>query len=271
MARVYWYKNHLSSITALLNIIFLCRAVTAIERRDTLAYLDGFFYLLSIIVIYFANSVIGYFLFIGLHLFVFCAWLWGRVHSRLKARHYYVILGVSLLGIALVLSNLDIVFGLFNRNTTLTGRVGLWEYLLKDVVSQRPWWGHGFGAVWTFESFRESVRQGVGWYSPPLIAYNGFLEILLHLGIVGLLIFLSILVVAAVRSFRFALSRKTLEDFFPAIVIFFALIANIAFSLFAETEVFVWLLIVAVLFMTTPSLTPAAIGLNGNTNVSAAS
>jgi O-antigen ligase len=153
----------------------------------------------------------------------------------------------------LILSNLDLVFGLFNRSSTLTGRVGLWEYLLKGRIAQHPWWGHGFGAVWTFESFRIDVQQNIGWPSQPLIGDNGFLDILLHLGVIGLSIFLGILVIACIRSLRYAISHRTLESCFPLMVMVYAFFANISFSLFAETEVFVWFLIVSVLFMTTPS------------------
>jgi O-antigen ligase len=121
------------------------------------------------------------------------------------------------------------------------------------MVSQRPWWGYGFGAFWTFDSFRENVRQHIGWASQPLIGDNGFLDILLHVGVVGLLIFLIVLVIAFIRSFRYAISHRTLEGFFPLIIMIYAVFANISFSLFAETEVFVWFLIVVVLFMTMDS------------------
>jgi len=249
---VYWHRNHLSSITALVNIVYFFRAIMAVERRDKVGYLDGFLYILSLVVLYFAESATGYILFILLHLFVICAWLWDKINDRLQTRHYYVVGGLSIIGLALILSNLDVVFGLFDRTTTLTGRVGLWDYLLKNVVSERLWWGHGFGAIWALESVRESVRQGIGWYSQPVIADNGYIEILLQMGILGLFVFLSILIAAVVRTFRYALSHKTLTGFFPALVMFYAIFANIAFSLFAETEIFVWFLIVAVLFMVTP-------------------
>jgi exopolysaccharide production protein ExoQ len=202
---------------------------------------------------FFAKSAAGYILFIVLHAVIFCSWLWLRFAERLQRKHYYIILGVFVAGSALILSNLDIVFGLFNRNSTLTGRVGLWDYLLKSMVSQRPWWGHGFGAFWTLDSFRENVRLHVGWASQPLIGDNGFLDILLHVGVIGLLIFLTIFITASIRSFRYAISHRTLMGFFPLMVMVYAFFANISFSLFAETEVFVWFLIVAVLFATIPS------------------
>ena len=249
---IYWHRNHLGSMTALINMVYLCRAVTSIEKRDRMGYLDGFFYILSMVVLYFAESASGYILFIFLHFIVFCIWLWLKVHYRLQRRHYYGIFGVLTAGLILILSNLEFVFGVFNRSTTLTGRVGLWNYLLSDVVSQRLWWGHGFGAAWTLDSFREEVRKHVGWASQPLISDNGFFDILLHVGVVGLLLFMGILSIVLARSLRFAIFQKTLAGFFPLLFLLYALLANIPFSLFAETEVFVWLLLVSIIFMISP-------------------
>jgi O-antigen ligase len=226
--------------------------IIAFENKDGRGFVDISFYILSLIVLFLAESATGYLLFLSLNFLVFCIWLWLKLHQNLRARHYYLILGVFGAGLAVMLVNLDVVFGLFNRNTTLTGRVGLWDNLLNYMVARHPWWGHGFGAVWTVDSFREEIRQYVGWTSQPLIADNGFLDILLHLGMVGLIVLLGILVMAAVQSFRYAMTRKTLADFFPLLVLCYVLIANLPFSMIAETEVFVWLLIVTVLVMTTP-------------------
>lgn len=246
---LFWHRNHLSSLAALLSIVFLCRTLMALERRDGKGLLDLIFYVLSIVVLFFAKSATGYILFISLNFLVLCSWSWLKLRQRLRAWHYFGILGVFAGGLALILLNLDFVLGLFNRNTTLTGRVGLWKSLLEYMVVQRPWWGHGFGAVWMLDSFRESIRQFVGWPSQPLIADNGFLDILLHLGIVGLVLLVALLAKAVVQSFRFAIAGQNLADFFPLLFFGYVVIANISFSMLAETEVFVWLLIVSVVFM----------------------
>jgi hypothetical protein len=46
---------------------------------------------------------------------------------------------------------------------------------------------------------------------------------------------------------RFFQSELTLEGFFPFIFMIYTFFANITFSLFMETELFVWLLIVALM------------------------
>jgi exopolysaccharide production protein ExoQ len=251
---LFWHRNHLSSITALLSVVFLGRVLLALEKRDETGLLDVIFYILSVVVLLFAESATGYILFLCLNFLVFCVWLWLKLYLYLRTWHYVSIFCVFGLGVVLIMLNLDFVFGLFNRNTTLTGRVGLWAYLLDEIVPRRLWWGHGFGAVWTLDPFREDVRLHAGWASQPLIADNGFLDILLHVGIAGLVILLVILIMLAVRSIRFAISSRRLEDFFPLLFVFYVLMANIPFSLIAETEVFVWLLLVTVFCMTANSV-----------------
>ena len=255
---VYWHKNHLGSIAALVNVVSLWRMLIAFEHRSA-DWLGGGFYLLSLATVYFSYSATGSIVLIVLHVFALGVWLWIRTSSRWRAWHYYLALGIAVSGSAWIAANADRIFRIFNRSPTMSGRVDLWNYLWRDVVPERLWWGHGFGAIWTIESFRVGAGERVHWGKPAVIADNGFLDILLHLGIVGLLIFSSVLIVAAVRSLRYALTRRTLTNFLPLLLMFYAVVGNVAFSLFMETETFVWLLIVIVLFETAPRSDPAAL------------
>ena len=247
---VYWHRNHLASIAALLSIIYLCRMLLALKDRNANGILDGIFYFLSLVLLYFARSATGLIVAIVLHLSLFVIWVWLQLERHLRRQHYILLLTGSVVTAILIVANLDLVFGLFNRDTSLTGRVGLWINLI-GLATRRWWFGHGFGAVWALNSFREEIRQLAGWPSQPLIADNGLLDIFLHLGITGLLLFSSVLILVAVRSLKFGVNRKTLTGFFPLLVMVYAFFANITFSLFAETEVFLWFLIIVALFMTT--------------------
>jgi O-antigen ligase len=168
----------------------------------------------------------------------------------MKKWHYALVVGLGMLVAILVLSNLGFVFGLFNRSSTMTGRLPLWGYLL-SAAYQRPWTGHGFGAPWTLDVFRDAAMRSANWTSQPLIADNGFLDIFLHLGIIGFLAFLTFLILFTIRAVRYAAKEKTLIGFFPLLIAVYAFFANLSFSLFAETEVFIWFLIVSALFMVT--------------------
>jgi len=245
---VFWHRNHMGSIVALLNSIFLLRMILGIRVHKNSASRDGVFYILSLLLVYLSRSATGYIIVLGLNILIALIVGWLAIKARLSRMHYYVGAGVLVIGIILAFSNINFFLGLFNRDTSITGRVPMWTYLVKDIISQRPWLGYGFGAVWTLESFRVQVQHVVGWTYPVLIGDNGYLDILLHLGAVGLIVFLVILGNMFFRTGKYGFRHLTLEGFFPLIVILYALVANISFSLFLETEAFVWLLMITVWF-----------------------
>lgn len=250
---VYWHRNQLASVAAFLSIVYLFRLSLAFRDRSARGILDALFYSLSLLILYFTRSATGCIVFIVLHAAGVVAWLWLQIERRLQRSHYILLLAGGVFTAIVILSNLDFIFGLFGRDTSMTGRTGLWSHLI-ELASRRPWWGHGFGAVWTLDSFREEIRILAGWPSQPLIADNGLLDIYLHLGITGLVIFSCVLILVTFRSVQYGVRRKILTGFFPLLVIVYAFFSNITFSLFAETEVFVWFLIIAALFMATPAL-----------------
>jgi len=246
---IYWHRNHLGSIAALLNAVYLIRAVSGIQKKQKEAILDVVMYLLSIAVIYLAASAAGYILIVLLHLAIALSFVWLKVAHALKPVHYYAFLIVFAIGLILVFANLEFVFSLVNRSPTMTGRTGLWVYLFQNVISQSPWFGYGFGAIWTFASFRTGTQELLGWGYPIAIADNGFIDILFHVGLLGLMLFMGVLILAVVRSFRYALAHRNLLDFFPLLLLFYSLVANISFSLFLETESFIWMLVISMLFL----------------------
>src|ERR1041384_3829010 len=73
---IYWHKNHLGSIIALLNAVFLGRFLVAFEERRNEYLIYGLLYIFSIVVLYFSNSATGYILVIILHFFILCGWIW---------------------------------------------------------------------------------------------------------------------------------------------------------------------------------------------------
>lgn len=98
--------------------------------------------------------------------------------------------------------NSKAILALLGRDSSLTGRLPLWSVVLQEIAT-RPLLGFGYGAFWsTAEADR--VRATIGWAAPN--AHNGFLEILLAVGLMGGALFLIgllrnlALAVRAVRS-----------------------------------------------------------------------
>ena len=249
---IFWHRNYLGQIMALFNVLFLILAIEKFGANKRIASLSGIFYILSIVLMVKAKSAAGYIICILLHGFVLLSVIWIRFSSLLKPAHYFTVLVVIAIATITVFFNLDLLLGLFNRNTSLTGRVPLWGELL-GVIQQRPWVGYGFGAIWTIEEFRTSLQQTLGWLYPVVIADNGFLDMLLHVGVIGLVLFLATWFLAWIRSFQHILQHRGLLNFFPLIFMLFTLLGNISFSFFMETESFIWMTQVAFLVALTPS------------------
>lgn len=253
---VFWHKNQFGSLAALFSLVFLVSGLSELGKTDGKPALYFVFYLFSLVLIYFSKSVAGYFLCLVLSFSTVLAYFWLKFLNRLTATHYYIVLGFGILTALLLLLNLDFVFGLFNRDTSLTGRLPLWEHLIRDVFVKSPWVGHGFGALWSMSSFRIATQKVVGWGFPVAIGDNGFLDILLHVGLIGFIPFLGVLITLFVRSSKFAFQHLSIASFFPLLLAIFAVLANVSFSLFLETETFVWLVMVASLFMVTKTPQP---------------
>ena len=76
---------------------------------------------------------------------------------------------------------------LLHRDEGLTGRLNLWNAVLL-AISKRLWLGYGFNAFWQgMKGESGYVLTAVGW--APKYAHNGFLDLVLDLGLLGLLVF----------------------------------------------------------------------------------
>jgi O-antigen ligase len=105
---------------------------------------------------------------------------------------HHIFLGANLLttivafiigfGVVTVMVGGSTVGGLssaFGRNETLTGRTDIWARLL-PFFEQHPIWGYGFGSFWT-----PMIQEDVFGLKE---AHNGYLDVSLGLGVVGLLL-----------------------------------------------------------------------------------
>jgi O-antigen ligase len=100
--------------------------------------------------------------------------------------------------VALVALAPDLFFKLIGKDPSLTGRTEIWGAVLHQVQLQ-PWVGYGFGAVWT-DPWGPAwfIRHEVKWSAPT--AHNGWLDVLLQLGIVGLVLAALYFILTAVAA-----------------------------------------------------------------------
>lgn len=89
-------------------------------------------------------------------------------------------------GIAYVRAHTSDVFRIVNRSPDLTGRTDIWLAVLHSI-SKRPLLGYGYNAFWLGTSGESgSVMDAAGWTVG--YAHNGYLDVAVQLGFVGLAI-----------------------------------------------------------------------------------
>ena len=116
-----------------------------------------------------------------------------------------IALGVAAVGSAFLFNMiLPSLLGMLHKDPTLTGRTDVWEALFLSIA-RHPWLGYGFSAFWTAEGESSTVAQQVNWLVGG--AHNGFLDVTLDLGSLGLSIFVAGYTVICRRALR--LMRKT--------------------------------------------------------------
>jgi exopolysaccharide production protein ExoQ len=245
---VYWHKNHMGLIASLINILFLLNLVDSVRSTRKGILMWGVLYLFSILFIYQSDSVTAYFTAIFLHGLIILALIWLKIRNKIHRSHYLVFFITVIFASLILVINADHIFGFFNRNTTLTGRIPMWTYLFRTYINKQPLGGYGFNAFWYLGSHREAIRQAAGYPDPIVIADNGFIDILVNTGYIGLIFFLIFYIGIWWSSVKFAIQAKDIIGFFPIILMSFTFLANVTWSLIFENENFLMLILVSVLF-----------------------
>ncbi len=168
-----------------------------------------------------ATSLLGAMLGLGV---IVAAWwmLKGRRHAL--ALVYVSVAGLGLL-VLIYATAPGILLGLIGKDETLTGRTDIWVELL-SAIEQKPTLGYGYLAFWGLDSEpRYWLEKAVAWNAPS--GHNGWLDLAISLGLVGVAIFVIEAVITVWRSVALALRS-------PAGVFAIGFLAQ--FMLFAMSE-----------------------------------
>jgi O-antigen ligase len=147
--------------------------------------------------------------------------------------------------IALVTMNREMILTLLGHDSTLSGRVQLWEEVGKAILTH-PILGYGYEAFWEgFKGVSRNILLETGWLVP--MAHNGYLELMLSMGITGLLLFLVIFF----RSFKLALhyvrSNSRPGALWPISFLCFFALHNLAESTLLTRQTFQFLVFAVIL------------------------
>jgi len=117
---------------------------------------------------------------------------------------------------------------LFGRGHTMFARLEIWSAVF-DVLGKRYWLGLGFESFWVDGApTRQTVETTVGWEVPT--AHNGYIEIILGIGLIGLLLFSAHLVRTCIASARLAQRTRRLATLGPIMILALIVAINLAES-----------------------------------------
>jgi O-antigen ligase len=186
------------------------------------------------------RSRTGIGLMLVLLLFAFTIKIIGKVKGTDRA---FTLLGVFtfisfvLVGITF---NAEKLLRLTNRDLSLTGRTEIWSVLWVSVM-KRPLLGYGYGAFWTYmHGEATNVHLAMHWVFS--YAHNGFLEVWLQLGALGLFFILLQAFIALKNGVvAFQRSRQNSVDW-SILIVLISLLYNIDESFLGAGNQLPWMI-----------------------------
>ncbi len=242
---MFWHKIYMGAFLVLAITIYLLKLLNWKKLSFFARGLNVSMLLVAIVLLFKSGSVTGLIsaVVMAAVCLIFAGWIrWGKF---LKPVHYFAILGIIIAAIILAALNLERILGLLGRNASLSGRIPMWTYLLQNAVKQHPILGYGYDAFWNLQGFREQMTPVMGFSLEVSQSDNGFMEILLHLGLVGIIVLFGLIVLGFIRSIKYFRKNRTLTSAFPMILLIYAIIVNTTVSMLLETDSFVWAVVLA--------------------------
>ncbi len=136
-----------------------------------------------------------------------------------------------------------VFLALLGKDPTLTGRTDIWAALLRQAAAH-PWLGFGYAAFWEKTSAPAAfVRAETGWQVPS--AHNGWLDMLVQLGVVGVGLCALLLATAYILALVRALDRR--DSNWALIYLSIFLITAFSESVLMQRNSLPWTLCIATL------------------------
>jgi len=240
---IFGHKNGLGAMMALAILVDWHLPVRGtLAKTIRIGWFCGYAALL-----YFANSATA---------LVACAATLAVLYTVKKFRNQYGLLFpllslASLIGAVVLALFRDEAMQVLGRSSDLTGRTDLWHWVI-IMIMKRPWLGYGYSSFWRGGSDQSDVIEAhIGW--SPIYAHDGYLELALSVGLVGLLIFLVVIVQGLWRAVVRAKNAQELQDLWPLAFLVFFVLHNFGECTILLQNNLEWALCIAVLVRSHPA------------------
>ena len=131
------------------------------------------------------------------------------------------------------------------KDPTLTGRTQIWADVWVAAM-QRPWLGHGYNAFWGVDSVPANwIRFQTQWAVPS--AHNGWLDVLIQLGITGVVLVGLVMLSAYVSNLVRLGTYGTREGFWGITQLSVITLLSLSESILLTAQALPWILCIAAL------------------------
>jgi exopolysaccharide production protein ExoQ len=151
-----------------------------------------------------------------------------------------------LLMVCFVAQNFAKVTVLIGKDPSLSRRTGLWKMSLADI-QENPLLGYGYSAFWSKTSRPANLIREEVWKDAPH-SHNGYIELALGLGLVGLGAYSLVFVTMAQRSYLFYMNGQRSGEKWPLIYLVFISIFQFTESGIVSGDTIVWIVFCCLAF-----------------------
>jgi exopolysaccharide production protein ExoQ len=155
-------------------------------------------------------------------------------------------LTMAIVSLFLIAVDAEAILNFFGRDLTLTGRSELW-ILLYEKIKARPLLGYGFEGFWRgWDGHSGDIWSQLDW--SPNQGHNGFIDLTLFLGLIGLMLFILGLIKVFLGSILLINAERTVSSHFPAMFLTYYCVINIGDNSLLRQNNFYWIVYVALCF-----------------------
>ncbi len=185
---VHVHKNEAGAFCAVASLVFMHYTVTA---RSFL--LGPVLTALALVFLYMTGSkTSGGFVFVAAG--IGCAVAYAYRNPSMRNAALFVLPSTVLIAYLALESQVGSLLLKFEDPSTLTGRALIWPALL-EYSAEHPLLGAGYGSFWAIGDESPIYENHDGWLTTITHAHNGYIDVLIQVGGIGLLIALAGLVV----------------------------------------------------------------------------
>lgn len=235
---VFGDKNRFGA-NAAMGLIALFMLANYAEKRQRWAFILLFLYsailMLSGSVTAFVLAIVGLLLTVFYQRFT---WL---------GKKSVLLINLSVLTLAsifyVLLTKWTEILGFFDRDPTLSARTLIWNYIITSKIPAHPLLGYGKSVFWSSDRLTSGFE--VAARHIPSHAHNGFLDLILEVGLIGFTIFLITWMLTYMRAIKLTYDSKKASFLWPTIFLSMLVLFNISESYLVLFVNLNWVLFIA--------------------------